>query len=191
MTTIYTSPGIKMKFLAVLFFIFSFQLKGYADCKIATSSFKFFNASGIIDWDSKTDEIVKVFPEIEYYGPELPDKVNITIELAGSCNSESKLELRIYGYRSVYRMMGGETEHGLHGSVPEGSWTSSLSSYSVIQKPFDTKTTLEFNNVDMKKVWSSVDDFFWYWRINHKLYLINNGKEQLIGEKMIPSPLIH
>jgi hypothetical protein len=180
-----------MKIIIALLFIFSVPLEGHANCKITTSDFKFINATGIVDWDTETDEIVQVFPEIEYYGPELPDKVNVTINLAGSCDTTSNLELRIYGYRAVYRMMGGETEHNLHGSVPEGSWTSSLLSYSVEHKPFKTNSSIEFNDIDMKKVWNSVDEFFWYWRIQYKLYKVNSGSEELIGEKMIPSPLIH
>lgn len=174
-----------------MFSLFIFSFRSFAECKFTASNFKFHNASGIIDWDSKTDKMVQVFPEIEYFGPELPDKIKATIQLTGSCQKETQLELRIYGYRAVYRMMGGEMEHSQHGAIPEGAWTQALSVIQLKHEAFNNESSIQLNDIDMKKIWSSVDEFFWYWRINYKLFLIDGGQEQEIGERMIPSPLIH
>lgn len=175
---------------AMLIITFLFSSVASANCMIRVSDIKYYNQDGVSDWDSKTDDLVMTFPEIEQFTGDLPELIMLKFTPQKSCPKPKKLQLRVYGFKGPYRMTGHDDNHALHGAPPQGEWLLE----PILTKDFEIGLIYENTEVTLKdipvgEIWKKVDEHFWYWSL--RFDLVDPAQQHIINSKEIAAPLQH
>jgi hypothetical protein len=176
------------KFISLLFttFLISNLQAEIPSCEIKIQSSKVVHGVGIVDWDEASDKMVMRYPEIQLFGSDLVEKVDITLQLEEACPKAVDLTLKIFAYEAPYQMLGGEETHELHGSRPQGKWLDKPFLEQKVTIPANQKS-IELKGVNLEKLWSP-RDFFWHWSIRFDWI---DQKNTVVHRRDIHAPLQH
>lgn len=176
-------------FLSLFYFPLTFANAISSDCKL--SDFVLIDATGTTDWDPEQKKLVRVYPEITKFTPELPEMVKTKLKIDSKCQTEDlEVDLKIYAYRAPYRLMGGEEGHESHGLTPPGVWLDEPV-VKHTQKMKAGVTLIEFEKINLAPVWAMPSEFFWFWSLRFE-FSLRKGEEQISQfSKEVGAPLTH